>query len=296
MDWTKLKKAGKTVARLLSAPGVLETKLAAAVEANDLKRAQALLAEGAKPDGIGYRSENALNVAVERGTPEMVKLLLDAGANPNAKVSYSMTTPFLNAAERGKTEIAAAMLAAGAKINSTDHRGNTAYAIAVAAGNKPLADLLLNNGADADTRNAYGWTPLFYAARNGDAATVDTLLGKNLRIDRCDTEGRSALDVALECGRHDIHVKLQEYADSKIPEWQTTKAQELAHVSILRAQGLRLTEVFNFETKQCTVVSHDYESGKDTLTQRSFAELGAETVAVVTAKLVALAPKAAVQA
>lgn len=294
MDWTKIKKAGKAVSRFLSPPGVLEQKLAAAVEDNDLKRAKLLLAEGAKPDGIGYRSENALNVAVEHNRLEMVNLLLEAGANPNAHVSYSSTTPFLNAAARGQTDIAAAMLAK-AKINSVDYRGNTAYALAVAAKNKPLAELLLNNGAAVDARNRSGWTPLFYAVRNGDTTTVDTLIGKGARIDYLDTDDRSVLDIAREVDRHDILVKLQEYADSKIPEWQVTKPQELAHVSILRAQGLRLTEVFNFETKQCTIVSHDYASERDAVAQRSFADLGVETVAAVTAKMALLSPKPAVQ-
>lgn len=296
MDWKKaLKTAGKAFTKFLSAPGVLEAKLAEATRFNDLKRAQQLIDDGAKPDITRYGADNALNLAVENGNPDMVRLLLGAGADPNAQVRYSYDTPFLNAARKGDVAIVGELLASKANIDAAGERGNTALALAVAAKNKPLYGLLLARGAKADPRNSGGWTPLFYAARNGDLEAISLLLDKGARTDHKDEEGRTVLDVAKQHQRQEAFQKLQDFIDARVPEWRMTKDGQLAHVSILRAEGYRLTEIFNFELKQCKVISHNFDTGADTVVLKKFSELGDETVAVVTAKRDAQAPKPAVQ-
>lgn len=295
MNWEKVKKAGKAVVKFLRSPGALEESLAAAVRDNNIARAKKFIAEGASFGNAGYRSENALSIAVNNGNRDMVEVLLAAGADPNAPVRYSSTTPFLEAAYKNQTDIVAAMLAAKANVNARGDRGNTAYIYAVAAKNKPLADLLLQHDAAIDARNNAGWTPLFYAARNGDMETVKLLIDKGARLDYRDEDGRSALDIAKESDRMAVADRLQAALDAKVPEWQVTKQGELAHVSILRAQGYRLTEVFNFETRQCTVISHNFSTHHDALFVKPFSELSSEAVSAAQTRLAQLAPKPVAQ-
>lgn len=291
MDWKNaLKKALKTARKFLRAPGALEASLAQSARDNNLKRAEELIADGAQLNYRSYRSDNALDVAIELGHVDMVMLLLKAGADPNSHAQYSSTTPFLAAAGKGNVEIVAALLDAKAAVNTQGDRGNTALTLAVAAKNKPLIRLLLDKGANVDLRNRDGWNPLFFATRNGDAETVGQLLEKGARTDYTDTDDRGLLDVARQWDRPAVFKKIQDHLDAQVPEWQVTKDGQLAHVSILRAQGYKLTEVFNFETKQCTVISHNFETGRDMPVQKSFAELGEETVKVATAKLAAQKP------
>jgi len=76
-----------------------------------------LVAKGAKVNQAPTKSnagETALHVAIDRGFPDVVKLLLELKANPNAKSKYGGTP--LEAARKGDQDDVVAMLkAAGAK-------------------------------------------------------------------------------------------------------------------------------------------------------------------------------------
>lgn len=296
MDWKKaLSKTLKAVSKFMAAPGALDAKLADAARANDIARATRLIADGAKVDNITYSSQNALNLAVESGSLEMVKLMLSAGGNPNTSVSYCSTTPFLTAVEKGDAAIVSALLAAKADVNTQCARGNTGLLLAVAAKNKTIADLLIENGAKTDVPNRKGWTPLFYAARNGDLEMIGQLLEKGARTDRKEENGYNVLGIAQHYDRMDAFHKIQDFTDAQVPEWRATKDGQVAHVSILRKEGYRLTEVFNFETKQCKIITHNFETRADAIAVKTFAEIGDDAVKVATAQRPAPALQPAVQ-
>src|SRR5262245_45326430 len=98
MDW---KQALKSVKKALTSKAQMSLNLTQAVRDKNIARATQLIADGAKPDNKAYRSDNALMIAVESGSLDMVKLLLGAGADPNVGPRYSSTTPLLVAAREG---------------------------------------------------------------------------------------------------------------------------------------------------------------------------------------------------
>ena len=92
--------------------GVTATRLMDAVRANRIEQVRAILR--IRPELVnfeepGTHGHSALHYAVMTRMPEMVRALMQLGANPNATVypRYDATTPLIIAIERGYDEIAA---------------------------------------------------------------------------------------------------------------------------------------------------------------------------------------------
>jgi len=103
-----------------------------------------LLGNGAQA-GLAARNAQrvtALHGAVARGDAEIVKLLLENGADPNAR-QESGFVPLHEAAANGKEAIARLLIEHGAKVDAAADDGKTAYDLAVARGQKAMAEWLL---------------------------------------------------------------------------------------------------------------------------------------------------------
>jgi cytohesin len=98
--------------------GCGEWPLKSAAEANDTTQITWLLRRGAEVDRTAT-GETALHAAVRRDSRESVKLLLDAGANPNAQ-DVDGWTPLLEAISR---ETIGMLLESGAQTAITDQEG-----------------------------------------------------------------------------------------------------------------------------------------------------------------------------
>jgi ankyrin repeat protein len=85
-----------------------------AVRKGDLAAAKAALDAGVPVDAKFRYDRTALSFAADRGQAEIVKLLLDRGADANAKDSFYGVTPIVWAANNGHAEVARLLLAHGA--------------------------------------------------------------------------------------------------------------------------------------------------------------------------------------
>ena len=92
-------------------------------------------------------------------------------ANANAKGGL---TALMVATREGSLDIMKMLLDGGADINQQAGNGSTALLVAVQNGNAATAKLLLERGADVNIANGKGWTPLFLAvkARTRERGTV----------------------------------------------------------------------------------------------------------------------------
>ena len=92
----------------------------------------------------------ALQTAAAWQSPEVVKLLIDAGADVN-KYDVDLTTPPLHlAAENGDAMIAMLLIKAGAEVNLADMDGKTPLWFAVAEHNMQMVSMLVRSGADVN--------------------------------------------------------------------------------------------------------------------------------------------------
>ncbi|MGA2854740.1 MAG: ankyrin repeat domain-containing protein, partial [Verrucomicrobiota bacterium] len=117
---------------------------------------KALLAAKANPNA-GKSGETPLFAAVRQ--PEMMKLLLSAGASPNVKTDNG-GTPLLSAIQNSQFESAALLVQNGADVNTANDNGMTPLHMAVWAQNIPIISLLLSNKVDINIRHPSGRTAL----------------------------------------------------------------------------------------------------------------------------------------
>ena len=138
-----------------------------AVEAGDLKKAQKLISKGAnvnQTDDVGFP---ALSIVAARGDEKMTRLLLDAGADVNARSATLNNTALARAAQNGNRETVRILLAAGAHVDDRDGAGWTPLFKAALKGDLEIVEALLSAGADVNARSSSGWTALKEAQMRG---------------------------------------------------------------------------------------------------------------------------------
>jgi ankyrin repeat protein len=145
-----------------------------AVRAGDSAAVRSLLRQkvavnAAQPDGM-----TALHWAAYEDQPDMVQMLLAAGANAKA-ASRAGITPLELATENGNPAIVDRLLQAGADPNAAA-AGQTALHVAAHTGNVAVAKLLVALGAAVDARERwFSETPLMLAAAGNHPTLVKYL-------------------------------------------------------------------------------------------------------------------------
>jgi len=141
-------------------------------------------------------------VAVYSRHTEVAKALVAAGADVNRKDMES-NSPFLLAAATGQLELVQLALAHGADLNSTDSYDNTALIAACEHGNTEVVKVLLKAGVAVDHVNRQGWTALLETIVMGDGSaryedTVQLLLDAGADANLADRDGTTPTRHARE--------------------------------------------------------------------------------------------------
>ena len=119
--------------------------LVMAVERGDVAAARGLIKAGAE---TSQSDDYKQSLVMRAGTnPEMIRLLVDGGADPNAANQWKMT-PLMAVAEQGSLESVKVLVDAGAKVNARNTSGMTALAVAAMRGYEEIVAYLLEEGAD----------------------------------------------------------------------------------------------------------------------------------------------------
>lgn len=98
--------------------------------------------------------------------------------------------------------------------NSVTDTGQTVLHAAVSARNKVMVKLLLEHGADVNSRNNYGESPLYCAVKSKNDRIVKFLLKNRADVNDRRNDGSTALHGAIEIADMNIlHILLEHKAD-----------------------------------------------------------------------------------
>lgn len=165
------------------------TALYVAAQAKNADLIDALLKKGADPTLTTKSDMSALHISAQEGDAASVKILLAAKAPPNAEGLRDMT-PLLSACS-GSTvkEVVELLLDAGADINAKNIYKSTALMLAIYTGANDAAKLLIERGANLRIEGEKLFTPIliaatknqeiFYALLDKDASLIQSTYRPN---------------------------------------------------------------------------------------------------------------------
>jgi ankyrin repeat protein len=155
---------------------------------------------------IYFQAYSPVVYSIMKGVPaDMVKTIISAGSDPNTRDNFLGTVPVIIAAGAGRTGIVKLLLESGADKDDADDEGKNVLMHAIEGGAEECALFLINAGADVNALCNDRETPLFYAARKGMTAAAARLIKRGVDLNiRNRSMGQSALFAAVKYRRTDI--------------------------------------------------------------------------------------------
>ena len=224
----------------------------AAVWSGQVETVRRLLAMGASPSAADRDGTTPLYAAALRPNPTLVRLLLAAGADPNAESSgESEGTPLCAAACWGHSAVVGELLAHGADPDQREDGGTGCSPLLWACrnGHEETVRLLLEAGADPN-QAVDATTPLLAAAERGSLAIVRLLLGFGADPTVADSQGRTPLD----------------HAEARVGKDKDVEAELLARASPRDGEQVRCRRTPRPDGTELVVVevrAADGRSGRD---------------------------------
>lgn len=183
--------------------------LMVAVRCGNTEIVKALINAGADIE-VDINGYSALKVAAIYGYTEITKVLIEAGADLSSSNSSDGITPLMHAVQNDKTEIVNILIEAGVDVNETNDDRHTALKIAAMCGNTEIVKALIAAGANINMEDNT-FSPLMYAAEYGHTEIVNILIDKGVNVHECSLMGQTALTYAVQGGYTEIVKILIEY-------------------------------------------------------------------------------------
>lgn len=205
------------------------TALLWAAHLDDVEMADRLLDAGADIGAGNRTGATALYLATVNGSARMIERLLEAGENPNAVLAPTLETVLHLTAKTGNPDAVELLLDRGAEVDARQVREYTPLMFAAAEGHADVIRTLIARGADPgattlastepERRPAGGMTALLFAARQGHGDAARALIEGGADIDQTSADNMSPLLIAVINGHYELaSMLLGEGADPSLAD------------------------------------------------------------------------------
>jgi len=150
-----------------------------------------------------YNGKTPLHESILSSKPNCAKLLIEKGAEVNAKDTDGWT-PLICASRDGHIEVAKLLIEKEAEVNAKDTDGWTPLILALRFGHFEVAKLLIENRAEVNAKSTYGSTPLICASSDGHIEVAKLLIEKGAEVNAKSTDGWTPLICASRNGHIEI--------------------------------------------------------------------------------------------
>ncbi|MCK4565635.1 MAG: ankyrin repeat domain-containing protein [Verrucomicrobia bacterium] len=276
-EFTLLEK-GRLVAlgeRIVADPGTLERKdrksgltlLEMALERGNPEAVELLLSNGADLSSAAGGS----NLFVALNNLPLLGILLRHGVEPDAPDANGMA-PIHYAVEMQNTEVLAMLLEAGADANARDPLDQTPLVLAVMADRLSLAETLIEHGADPNQGDRRGDTALHKAVRRRNIQTVRLLLENGADPNTFNFNNMAPIHIAALNGQNELvelfleqpdSVNLRN-ADDRTPFDHALRGHRYETARLLLRNGANIDRVManGYTALHLMAIAKDYESAE----------------------------------
>lgn len=240
----------------------------------------------------------ALSHAARKGHTEILGKMIAFGLD-REKADHEGNTPLLAALAEKKSNSVDTLMSYGVNVNA--HNNAYIYPLHFAAheGDVDRVRQFLQKGADINaviTNN--GNTALHWAISRGHANVVEELVQAGARLDMPDKKGHTQMDFAKGIGPHMVKILETPPKPAPAPEalpaeetqvvpaavtytgndrWVRTGENHVTHIGEYPEVNRKLTEIFNFETRERTVINENLKTGTETVSPVESFDTVAET-------------------
>jgi len=188
-----------------------------AVHWNNLEIVKLLINSGANVNAANDHGVTPLFLASENRNLAIANNLLAAGADASAFLPAQRETVLMRAALSGSAEITLRLIEAGADPNvATSKSGQTALMWAISERHIDVISILLQANADIHAVSVGHFTPIMFAARAGNVDIAKLLIQKGATPNKT-THGHAPLVIAIEQGHVPMaRFLLEEGADPNV--------------------------------------------------------------------------------
>jgi len=170
---------------------------------------KALIDAGADKETKGYGGMTTLFQASLFGRVEAAKFLIEKGADTNVKTSSRSTLLMMASRRNGKVEMVRYLLELrkngyDIELEAQDNVKDTALHYAAQDNKVEIMEELIAAGADKEAKNAKGETPLISAVVSGHAGAAKLLIEKGAASNVKNLLGKDTLMVAAEAGKVEL--------------------------------------------------------------------------------------------
>ena len=147
-------------------------------------------------DGRHYST--ALFISALNGQEDCIRVLLDAGADVNAKDLFNGDTALIKSTLVRNVGYISLLLQTGADVNAQNEFGTTALMLATENNDsKEIIELLLGAGANVNINDTNSNTALILSAKSSNYEYIDILVQAGAHMNRVNSEESTVIDYLI---------------------------------------------------------------------------------------------------